>query len=68
MSASQNRLAALTRELQAEWAQTKHDWHDAKSREFEERFMTELLPAVSQTLVTIESLERVLAKLRHDCQ
>jgi hypothetical protein len=68
MSASQNRLAALTNELRVEWEQTKQNWNDAKSHEFEQRFLSELLPAVNQTLTTIESLERILAKLRQDCE
>lgn len=68
MSAAQNRLAGLTNELKAEWDQTKHHWNDAKSREFEQRFMSELIPAVNQSIVTIESLERLLAKLRQDCE
>ena len=68
MSAAQNRLAGLTNELKVEWEQTKHYWNDAKSAEFEQRFMNELVPAVNQAIVTIESLERVLAKLRQDCE
>jgi len=68
MSAVQNRLAALTRELQTEWGHAKHYWNDPKSREFEERFLEQLFPAISQTITTIESLERVLAKLRQDCE
>lgn len=68
MSAAQNRLAGLTNELKIEWEQTKHYWNDAKSHEFEQRFINELVPAVNQAIVTIESLERVLAKLRQDCE
>ncbi|MEK7782167.1 MAG: hypothetical protein AAB370_11770 [Verrucomicrobiota bacterium] len=68
MSASQNRLAGLTNDLRAEWEQTKHYWNDAKSQEFEQRFMSELIPAVNQTISTIESLELVLTKLRNDCE
>ncbi len=68
MSGAQNRLAGLTNELRAEWEQTKHYWNDAKSREFEQRFLVELFSGVNQTINHIESLERVLAKLRHDCE
>lgn len=68
MSASQNRLAGLTNDLRTEWEQTKHYWNDAKSREFEQRFLTELFSAVNQTINNIESLERVLAKIRNDCE
>ena len=68
MSASQNRLAGLTNNLRAEWEQTKHSWADAKSREFEQRFLDELFAGVNQTITNIESLERVLAKIRADCE
>jgi len=68
MSASQNRLAGLTNSLRADWEQTKQYWNDAKSREFEQRFLVELFSGVNQTLNHIESLERVLAKIRQDCE
>ena len=68
MSASQNRLIGLTNSLRTEWEQTKHHWNDAKSREFEQRFLTELFSSVNQTVAHIESLERVLAKIRQDCE
>ena len=68
MSASQNHLISLTNNLRAEWEQTKHYWNDAKSREFEQRFLSELFSGVAQTVNHIESLERVLAKIRQDCE
>lgn len=68
MSASQNRLIGLTNSLRTEWEQTKHHWNDAKSREFEQRFLSELFSSVTQTVSHIESLERVLAKIRQDCE
>jgi hypothetical protein len=68
MSASQSRLTALTNELRVEWEQTKLHWNDAKSREFEQRFLSELIPAVNQTITTIESLEQIIARLRQDCE
>ncbi len=68
MSASQNRLLGLTKELAAEWANTKQSWSDAKSREFEQRFLDELFSAVNQAVTNIESLERILNKIRADCE
>ena len=68
MSAAQNRLVALTNSLRTEWEQTKHHWNDAKSREFEQRFLSELFSSVTQTVNHIEALERVLAKIRQDCE
>ena len=68
MSASQNRLMSLTNNFRAEWEQTKSYWNDAKSREFEERFLQQLIPAVNQAISNIESLERTLNKIRTDCE
>jgi hypothetical protein len=68
MSASQNRLVGLTKELAAEWANTKQSWSDAKSREFEHRFLGELFTGVNQAVTNIESLERILNQIRADCE
>ena len=68
MSGSQNRLAGLTNDLRAEWEQTKHYWNDAKSREFEQRFLDELFTGVNQAVANIESLERILIKIHTDCE
>jgi len=68
MSASQNRLVGLTKELAAEWANTRQSWTDAKGREFERRFLDELFAGVNQAVTNIESLERILNKIRSDCE
>jgi hypothetical protein len=68
MSASQNRLVGLTKELAAEWASTKQSWSDAKSREFEKRFLDDLFTGVNQAVTNIESLERILNKIHADCE
>ena len=68
MNASQNRLTALTKELTANWEQTKQYWNDAKSREFEKRFLEDLLGGVNQTIANIDALERVLNKVQSDCE
>ena len=67
MTASQNRLTGLTRELRAEWGRTRHYWNDAKSLEFEKRFLDDLVANVNQAVANIDALERVLAKIHDDC-
>lgn len=67
MTGSANRLLALTKELRADWAATRQYWNDAKSAEFEQRFLTHLFAAVHQTANDIETLERILKKVRDDC-
>ena len=68
MSGSSNRLTGLTKELRAEWDNTKQYWNDAKSAEFEKRFLDELLTGVNQAVNNIETLERILKKIRDDCE
>ena len=68
LNADKSRLDSLTRELARHWAQTKDDWRDAKSLEFEQKFMEGLLTAVNVTIANIEKLDSVLAKVRNDCE
>lgn len=68
MTGANNRLVALTKELRAEWEQTKQFWNDAKSAEFEKRYLDDLFAAVNQSVTNIDSLERILSRIRDECQ
>jgi hypothetical protein len=68
MNASQNRLMALSKDLRAAWVETRQHWSDAKSLEFEKRFLDELNSGVNQAISSIDALERVLNKVRDDCE
>jgi flagellar biosynthesis chaperone FliJ len=68
LTASKGRLEGLTKELCAQWAVTKESWLDAKSREFEQRFMDELLTNVNHAAAAIQELEKVVTKVRNDCE
>jgi hypothetical protein len=68
MKASGNRLSGLTKELRAQWQDTKSSWKDAKSQEFERRYMEELLATVDRTVTVIEQLDKLLTKIRTDCE
>ena len=68
MSASKNRLMGLTKELRVAWEQTRQYWNDAKSREFEKRFLEELMAGVNVAVTNIDALERVISQVRSDCE
>ena len=68
LNASKSRLAALTKDLTAKWRETREYWRDDRARDFEQRYMDELLSSVSNTLNTIDTLERVLNQIRSDCE
>jgi len=68
MNASAARLEALTRELRLQWQYTRDQWADAKSAEFEQRFLQELFATVDKTVAVIDEIEKVVAKIRKECE
>jgi len=68
MSGNKGRLVGLTRDILIEWAGTKDHWRDAKSEEFDRRFMVELSAHVDRAVHVMEKLEELLKKVRSDCE
>jgi len=68
MNASGARLEAITRELRLQWTQTKESWDDAKSREFEQKYLQELFGAVDRAVSVMDELETLVTKIRKDCE
>ena len=66
--ADRTRLQAITKELMVRWGETKNHWRDAKSQEFEQKYLEELVARVDKAIVAIEKLERVEAKARSECE
>ena len=68
MKGSGARLEAITKELRLQWQQTKEHWADAKSAEFEQRFLQELFASVDRSLSAIDQLDKLTTKIRNDCE
>ena len=68
MSGSKNRLVAITKELSNRWDETKNYWRDAKSQEFEQRYMVELFANVDKTITVMDKLNELVTKVRNDCE
>jgi thymidylate synthase len=68
MNASRARLEALTKQLRLEWQQTKEYWADAKSGEFEQKFLQELFVSVERSASSIEQLDKLITKIKKDCE
>jgi hypothetical protein len=68
LSGSRNRLIAITKELSTRWAETGNYWRDAKSREFDHKYMAELFAGVGKSITVLEKLDEVLNKVRNDCE
>ena len=68
MNASGTRLGAITKELWNQWQQTKEHWKDAKSNEFEHKYLEELVANVDKTVMVIEQLDKLIGKIKKDCE
>jgi hypothetical protein len=68
LSGNKGRIIGLTRDVTLRWAETKNHWRDAKSDEFERRFIVELDANVNRALTILEKLEELLKKVRSDCE
>src|SRR5208283_75241 len=68
LSGSKNRLMAITKELSTRWDETRNYWRDAKSQEFEHRYMVELLANVDRTITVMDKLNELVTKVRNDCE
>ena len=68
MNANGTRLTGLTKELWNQWKITRESWRDAKSLEFERKYLEDLVASVDKTAAIIEQLDKVMTKIRNDCE
>ena len=68
MSATKMRLTSLTKELLLKWEQTKECWQDTKSQEFQSKYIDELVSGVDKAASVIDQLDKLVAKVRSDCE
>lgn len=68
LNSSKSRLAGLTKELSLRWTDTREHWRDAKSAEFEQRFMQELFARMNQATTALDKLEELGKRIRKDCE
>ena len=68
LSGNKSRMAGLTKEISLRWADTKNHWRDARSAEFERRFMQELAPRVSQAAAAVDKLDELFKLIRKECE
>jgi len=68
LRANAARLTAVTRELSNQWQETRQYWRDSKSDEFQKKYMEELLATVERTVAIMEQLDKLLSKIRSECE
>jgi len=67
LSGNKSRLAGTTKEISLRWTETRNYWRDAKSAEFDHKYMQELAARVDKAVTIIEKLDEVLRRIQHDC-
>jgi hypothetical protein len=68
ISANGKLLAKAAKELSARWSGTRESWRDPKSEQFEREYLTELLMTVERSAPVFDQLDKLLAKIRRDCE
>lgn len=68
VAANGKNLAALTQQLLRQWEQTRAQWHDVKSVEFEQQYLVELTAQAHKAGIAFEELDKLLAKVQKDCE
>lgn len=61
-------LVQAMKQLSVKWEQTRVSWHDVKSAEFEEKFLTELPQHIQRAADAMGEIEDILRKARSDCE
>ena len=61
-------LATLAKELSRNWEYTRQHWQDRKSAEFEVKHLEPLQTQMVATFEALEKLDRILIKIRSDCE
>lgn len=61
-------LAQAAKDLSVEWRETKTRWRDGKAREFGEEYIDPIPPEVARAIEAMEELDRVLRRIRSECE
>lgn len=68
LHAARGRLMAVTKKLMVSWQQTSQYWRDSNSSEFEKKYISDLQPGLNRAVKSIGELEKIISKIKHDCE
>ena len=68
LSSNGHTFAVATKQLLRHWEETKQLWSDSKAQEFEERYLNDLISGVERALPVFEELDKILNRVRNDCE
>lgn len=68
LGANKARLSESTRDLLFEWGHLRDGWRDARSEEFENKYLRELRADVDKAIGSLDEVEKLLQKMRRECE
>jgi thymidylate synthase len=68
LAANKTRLTSVTQELFNRWRETQQYWRDNKAAEFERLYMEELNASVNAAAGVVDQLDKIIAKIKRDCE
>ena len=68
MQADKAVLMKVSKDVATSWGQVKESWHDVKSQEFERNYLEPLQANITMAVSVIEKLDKLLTKVRKDCE
>jgi coenzyme F420-reducing hydrogenase beta subunit len=67
LSTGSAKLHKAWQKLMVRWEETKHEWHDSVSSQFEEKYLTPMDPQITSTLQRMRSLAAAMSAAENDC-
>lgn len=61
-------LAKALKSLEAKWLETATDWDDARSKEFEQRFLIPLRSDLIAAVSAMDHMAVLMTKIRSECE
>ena len=65
---SKGTINRAVRDLNVEWEECKTNWNDIKSKEFQQKYISTIPDTLSSCSNIIDELDKILNKLRKDCE
>lgn len=60
-------LSKALNQIERQWAETRTQWDDSRTRDFEERFLVPLRTDLKTTVSAMDSAATLLARIRSEC-
>jgi len=68
LKGSAGKMSKSTKQLMISWAETTHAWRDTQALEFERKYLEPLPQAVETAVKVMNELDKVLTRIRQDCE